>query len=157
MSTHYTNELICDLPQNMFDATHHMFRVSEDGPSDFNIVISRSKAEKDDCLEDFGSKLIEEMKKTLPKCIINSNGNMKVADQDAFWFICSTVYEGRRIFQAHVIFFHNKENGVREAIQVSATSLGKFSAEGKQTFENFLASIKFRSKEIDNAISSKNR
>lgn len=144
MTIHYTNELIFDLPDPLIDTTQHVFSLSKDGPSEFNVVISQCDVEKDENLQGFGDKLLKDMKNTLPKFQILSQGNMEIADQEAIWFIYTMVHEGRRFYQTNANFIFENETGTRKVIQVAATSMGKFTEDWKQKFEDFLASIKFR-------------
>lgn len=144
MAIHYTNELIFDLPAPLIDVTTHIYGLSEDGPSEFNIVINRCSIEKDETLESYGSKLLEDMKNTIPKFHFLSQGNMEIANQNAIWFIYTMVHEGKRYYQTNVNFLHEKAPGVHQVIQVAATSAGKFTDDRKKKFEDLLDSIKFR-------------
>lgn len=144
MPLHYTNELIFDLPEPLIDMTHHIFSLTEEGPSEFNLVINQHKVDQDESLQSYGSKLTEEMKKTLPNYQLLSHGSTVVAGQDALWLIYSWVQQGQRLHQAQVNFFYERKPGNRQVIQITATALGKFTDEWKQTFETFLAGVKLR-------------
>jgi hypothetical protein len=144
MPLHYTNELIFDLPEPLIDMTHHIFSLTEEGPSEFNIVINQHKIDKDESLQGHGSKLTAEMEKSLPHYQLHARGNMKVAGQDALWLIYSWAQHGQKLHQVQVNFFYDKEPGQRQVIQITATTLGSFSDEWKQAFETFLASVKLR-------------
>lgn len=144
MPRHYTNELIFDLPEPLIDVTHHIFSLTEEGPSEFNLVINHHAIEQDESLQNYGSKLTAEMEKSLPQYQLHASGSMKVADQDAIWLIYSWVQHSQNLHQAQVNFFLDKEHGKRQVIQITATTLGGFSDKWKQTFETFLAGVKLR-------------
>jgi hypothetical protein len=144
MSLHYTNELVFDLPEPLIDKTHHIFTLTEEGPSEFNLVINHHAIEQDESLQSYGSKLSAEMEKSLPQYQLQSSGDMKVADQDALWLIYSWVQHNQKLHQAQANFFLDKGPGKRQLIQITATTLGGFTDEWKRTFETFLASVKPR-------------
>jgi hypothetical protein len=144
MPQHYTNELIFDLPEPLIDVTHHIFSMSEEGPSEFNLVINQHAIEQDESLQNYGSKLTAEMEKNLPHFQLHASGSMKVAGQDALWLIYSWVQNNQKLHQAQANFFLNKGPGKRKVIQITATTLGRFTDEWKQTFETFLAGVKLR-------------
>lgn len=144
MPLHCTNELIFDLPEPLIDVTHHIFSLTEEGPSEFNLVINHHAIEQDESLQNFGSKLTAEMQKSLPQYQLHASGSMKVADQDALWLIYSWVQHSQKLHQAQANFFLDKGHGKRQVIQITATTLGGFSDEWKQTFETFLAGVKLR-------------
>lgn len=144
MPRHYTNELIFDLPEPLIDKTHHIFSLEEEGPSEFNLVINHHAIEQDESPQGYGSRLMAEMEKSLPRYQLHASGSMKIADQDALWLIYSWVQNNQKLHQAQANFFLDKGPGKRQVIQITATTLGKFSDEWKQTFETFLSSIKLR-------------
>ncbi|MDD3294758.1 MAG: DcrB-related protein [Geobacteraceae bacterium] len=144
MPQHYTNELIFDLPESLIDKTHHIFTLTEEGPSEFNLVINHHEIEQDESLQNYGSKLTAEMETSLPRYQLHASGDMKVAGQDALWPIYSWVQNNQKLHQAQVNFFLDKEQGKRQVIQITATTLGGFTDEWKQTFETFLSSVKLR-------------
>jgi len=148
MPQHYTNELVFDLPEPLTDMTHHIFSLTEEGPSEFNVVITHNKIEQEETLQSFGKKLVTEMKKILPHYQLYSSGSMTVAGQEALWLVYRWIQHGQKLYQAQVSFFQDKEPGQRQIIRITATSIGKFSDEWKQTFEAFLASIKLRQDQI---------
>jgi len=144
MPQHYTNELFFDLPEPLIDVTHHIFSLTEEGPSEFNLVINHHAIEQDESLQNYGGKLTAEMEKSLPQYQLHASGSMKVADQDALWLIYSWVQNNQKLHQAQANFFLDKSPGKRQVIQITATTLGRFTDEWKQTFETFLGSVKLR-------------
>lgn len=144
MPRHYTNELVFDLPDPLIDVTHHIFSLAEEGPSEFNLVINHHAIEQDESLQGYGSRLTAEMEKSLPQYQLHASGSMKVADQDALWLIYSWVQHNQKLHQAQANFFLEKDPGKRQVIQITATTLGRFTDEWKQTFETLLSSVKLR-------------
>jgi len=144
MPLHCTNELIFDLPEPLIDVTHHIFSLTEEGPSEFNLVINHHAIEQDESLQNYGSKLSAEMEKSLPHYRLHASGNMTVADQDAIWLIYSWVQHSQNLHQAQVNFFLDKGRGKRQVIQITATTIGGFSDKWKLTFETFLAGVTLR-------------
>jgi hypothetical protein len=148
MPQHYTNELIFDLPEQFIDTTHHIFSLTKDGPSEFNMVISQNDIEPDETLQSYGDKLKAELAKSLPNFEPQDFKDMEVADQDALWLAFSWNQQGQKLHQAQANFIYVKEPEKRQLIQITATSLDTFSDEWKQTFETFLASVKLRQEPV---------
>ena len=148
MAQHYTNELIFDLPDKLIDTTNHIFTLSKDGPSEFNLVISQNQIEPDETLKSYGDKLKAELAKSLPNFKPQAFGDTEVAGQPALWLTFSWNQQGQKLHQAQVSFIYAKEPKKRQLIQITATSLDKFSDKWKQTFETFLASVKLRQEPV---------
>jgi len=51
MAAYHTNELSFDLPEAIKDKTHHIFSLTDAGPSPFNLVISRHPIGDEETLE----------------------------------------------------------------------------------------------------------
>lgn len=154
MPQHYTNELIFDLPDQLIDTTHHIFSLSKDGPSEFNMVISQHQVGLEDQLQDYIKKQLDELRKALPDFELQSHGEMPVAGQNALWMVFSWIQQGRKLNQAQVCFLYDKGPEQRHLIQITATALNSFSTEWRQTFETFLASVKLRQEPVKQAITN---
>lgn len=144
MPLHYTNELTFDLPEPLIDVTHHIFSLTEEGPSEFTIVINHHTPDQDETLHSYGCRLTAEMEKNLPQYRLHASGQRKVAEQDALWLIYSWVQNDQFLQQAQVSFFLDNDSGNRHVVQITATALGTFTDEWKQRFEAFLATVKKR-------------
>ena len=51
MATFHTNEFVCSLPSELKDRTLNVFALRDDGPSEFNIVVSRDELDASETIE----------------------------------------------------------------------------------------------------------
>jgi len=51
MGTYHTNEFICSLPAELKDRTINVFALRDDGPSEWNLVVSRDELEPNESVE----------------------------------------------------------------------------------------------------------
>lgn len=144
MAVHYTNELIFDLPDNLIDMTNHLFRDTEEGPSEFNLVVSKDKIDPEETLQNYRERLLADMENNFIQLQFEKDEIMQVAGQEAFLLMYSLNYQGQLLSQAVVNFICDKEDGARQVIQIGATSPGKFTDEWKQAFGRIIADTKLR-------------
>lgn len=56
MGTFHTNEFVCSLPPELKDRTLNVFALRDDGPSEFNIVVSRDELDASETIESYISR-----------------------------------------------------------------------------------------------------
>ncbi len=144
MTLYYTNELVFDLPDQLKDKTFHIFSLSDDGPSEFNLVISRSGIDQDESLESYGIRLKAEMEKALPKFQSISSGVIVVAGISCWGMDYRWLNEGQWLHQRQANLFHQHAPGQRQVVQITATALGEFTQHWKDVFSSVLGSIRLR-------------
>lgn len=147
MANYHTNELIFDLPEILKDKTHHIFTVSEEGPSPFNLVISKLDVGLEDTLESYGARLAAEVAKALPNFQLIGSGLIMVAGQPSWGLEYRWQNQGQWLHQRQASLFQYPEPGRKQAIQVTATVAGEFTDEWKQMLSLILGSIRLRQSE----------
>ncbi|MCX7111602.1 MAG: DcrB-related protein [Candidatus Methylumidiphilus sp.] len=144
MPTYYTNELIFDLPEGLKDKTYHIFSISEDGPSEFNLVISRNPISNEETLESYGRRLKTEMEKALPNFKSHGCGIILVAGMPCWGLEYSWQNQAQWLHQRQVNLFHEVKSGQRQVLQITATVVGEFTQHWKDTFASVLGSLRMR-------------
>ncbi len=144
MALYYTNELTFDLPEPLIDKTHHIFSLTQEGPSEFNLVISRHPIKQGETLPSYGDRLVTEMEKTLPQFELLAKNDIIVAKHSALKLSYSWVQQGQVLHQIQVSFFYCPIPSQQQIIQITATTLNKFSNEWEQTFVKLLDSVRLR-------------
>jgi len=64
---HRTDAIEFALPLELKDKTAHVFALSDDGPSEFNVVVSHAAASASDTLNGMAERLINDLERALPK------------------------------------------------------------------------------------------
>jgi len=144
MPIHHTNELIFDIPDEFIDKTSHIFSLSHDGPSEFNIVITHHPIGLNETLQTYANQMITELKKALPQFQLISNDTEVIAEQPALKIVYSWFQENQTLYQIQVSFFSVDHLDKRQVIQITATSLNMLSEKWDKVFANILNSIKLR-------------
>jgi hypothetical protein len=144
MTTYFTNELSFDLPEALKDKTHHIFSLTDDGPSPFNLVISRHPIGDEDTLESYGRRLTAELQQALPKFDLIGTSTILVAGQTGWGLEYRWLNQGQWLHQRQATLFHQADSGARLAVQFTATVPGDFSDRWKQEFAAILGSIRLR-------------
>jgi hypothetical protein len=144
MPTHITNELTFDLPDVLKDKTHHIFSVTDEGPSAFSVVISKSAVGDEETLQSYGERLAAELKRSLPRFESISARAILISDQPAWGLEYRWLNQGQWLHQRQANLFHVPESGRKQMIQITATVAGQFTDEWKRVFATLLGSIRMR-------------
>lgn len=144
MATYHTNELMFELPANLKDKTHHIFSLTDEGPSPFSLVISRHPIGEEETLESYGQRLASELGQSLPRFELIGSRLIFVAGRSSWGLEYRWLNQGQWLHQRQAILFHQVKAGERLAVQVTATVAGEFSERWKQAFTAILGSIQLR-------------
>jgi hypothetical protein len=144
MATYYTNELVFDLPDELKDKTHHIFSLVDEGPSEFNVVISRHPVGDTETLESYGCRLQTEMEKALPHFKLLGSHTIIVAGILGWGLEYRWMNQGQWLHQRQVSLLHQLTPGQRQVVQVTATATGEFTTAWKERFTSLLGSIRLR-------------
>lgn len=144
-----TNELSFVLPPGLKDKTHHVFTITDSGPSPFTLVISHSPIEAEDTLEEISKRLLLELGRSLQQFrAIQQPAAVEVAGQHGCRLEYSWMQQGVRMQQKQVCLLHEIP-GKRQLIQIAGTS----SVQGDQgldwalRFEQIVATVNLRQPE----------
>jgi len=142
MALYQTNELIFDLPDSLKDKTHHIFSLTDDGPSPFTLVISRHSVAVDETLNAYGDRLIGEMRKALPAFELQDRTLTLVAGEPALRLAYHWGQNGQKLHQIQVTVFRIAALNRKQAIQFTATGHDDISPDWQSSFAQIVASIR---------------
>ncbi|AVR97163.1 hypothetical protein C9I28_17080 [Pseudoduganella armeniaca] len=142
---YHANHATFELPAQLKDKTMHMFTLRDDGPSEFNVVISHADVKPEERLEEFGDRLAMELTRALPRFQLKAMTERQVDGTPALELVYSWRNEAGTMHQRQVItLVAGSKPGTREALLIAATCLSAFSDEWNAAFEAIVDSIKLR-------------
>lgn len=144
MVMYYTNEFIFELPEILKDKTNHIFSITDDGPSPFNLVISRNPIDKEQTLQTYGLRLRSELEKALPNFQLSKEGVMIIAGNQTWGLDYRWLNQGQWLHQRQISFFHEANPNQRQIIQITGTAVGQFTEQWVEVFSGILGSIRLR-------------
>ncbi|RJF99469.1 DcrB-related protein [Noviherbaspirillum saxi] len=145
MNQHQINEATFTLPTELKDKTVHMFVTSEDGPNEFNVVISRANLEAEEHLEHFKDRLVAELERALPIFELTGSIDRTLSDIPAIEIIYRWNNDGIRMHQRQVITASTQgDTDAVQALMIAATCPKPFSDHWNQVFDDLLDSIRLR-------------
>lgn len=140
-----SNHATFELPAQLKDKTMHMFTLSDDGPSDFSMVISHADTQPGEQLEDFGARLVSEMGRALPRFQLRHMKDCVLDASPATELAYSWRNDGNFMHQRQVVCLVQGAVGDSvQAIMIAATCLKPFTDEWNAAFDAVLASFKLR-------------
>jgi hypothetical protein len=146
---YHTNEISFDLPPGLKDKTHHVFTITDNGPSPFTLVISQSSIEAEDTLDAIAKRLVLELGRSLQQFrSIRQAEPIEVAGQQGCMLEYSWVQQGVKMQQKQVCLLRESVER-RQLIQIAATSTnqGSQGLAWALRFEQILATVQFRQPE----------
>ncbi|WP_052135325.1 DcrB-related protein [Collimonas arenae] len=141
-----TNELSFTLPPGLKDKTHHVFTITDSGPSPFTLVISHSPIAPEDTLETISKRLVLELGRSLQQFrTIQEPVAVEVAGQHGCRLEYSWMQQGVKMQQKQVCLLHEIP-GKRQLIQVAGTSSaqGEHGLDWALRFEQIVATVQLR-------------
>jgi hypothetical protein len=144
---HQTNELSFDRPDWLLDRTHHMFAVSAQGASPFNVVMSRSAIE-DETLDEMADRILRDLGQALDAFAAGPRETATVAGVPARILQFQWKQNGQRLYQRQAVLVKEGPNG-RTLHQIAATASEDARQRHVAGFNDILASLRFRGAEGD--------
>lgn len=144
---HHTNELSFERPDWLIDRTHHMFAVSTDGPSPFNIVLSRTPLGAE-TLDEMVDRILKELAARLDGFAPGTRETATVAGVPARVLVFQWDQGGQRLYQRQAVLVREGPGG-RALHQIAATASGDARQAHVAGFADLLASLRFRGDEGD--------
>jgi len=142
---YHANHATFELPAQLKDKTMHMFTLRDDGPSEFNVVVSHADVQPEERLEEFGDRLTKELTRALPRFQLRAQSERKVDGAPALELAYSWRNEAGTMHQRQVIVLvEGAKPGTIEAMLIAATCLSAFSDEWNAAFDGIVDSIKLR-------------
>lgn len=144
---HHTNDLSFERPDWLVDRTHHLLSVSEEGPSAFNIVLSRTPVERE-TLDEIADRIATELAATIEGFVAGPRQNATVAGRPALILQCEWTQNGQHLYQRQAVLIADTPEG-RVLHQITATASGDAKQRHTAAFPAVLASLRLRGDEGD--------
>lgn len=141
MAIHHANEFIVALPEQLKDRTIQMFTISEDGPSDFNIVVSRERARVGETLDRFAERLTTALISQMPMFRVLRKEPAQLDNQPAITMDYTWLSREGPMFQRQVIFYVRASNMM---IAITGTCRERQAAKWEPLYKEFLANMRLR-------------
>ena len=142
---YHANHATFELPAQLKDKTMHMFTLRDDGPSEFNVVVSHADVKPEEQLDQFGERLTKELTRALPRFQLKAMTERLVDGAPALELAYSWRNEAGFMHQRQVItLVQGGKPGTTEALLIAATCLREFSEEWNAAFDAIVDSIKLR-------------
>jgi hypothetical protein len=117
----------------------------DDGPSEFNVVVSHADVKPEEQLDQFGDRLVKELTRALPRFQLKAMTARTVDGAPALELAYGWRNEAGFMHQRQVItLVQGSTPGTIEAMLIAATCLREFSDEWSAAFDAIVASIKLR-------------
>lgn len=141
MSIFHGNEFLISLPEVLKDKTVNVFALSDDGPSDFSVVISRERPQAGETLERFTERVTAALISRLPLFHVEKREVIRVDGQPAILLDYTWQSKEGKTFQ-RLVTVPAKAQGVM--LLLTATTREKLGARWEALFEEFLAGFRLR-------------
>ena len=143
MSEYQMNDAVIQLPAHFKDKTIHLFTVDEtgSGSSGFTFVVSRAPMEPDDTVDTFVTRLVSEMRKSLPRFELKHLENREIDGETAREIDYRWVSEGAPLHQRQTVVMSPKAGRERVAISFIGTCPKSFTEDKSKEYKNLLASV----------------
>ena len=143
MSEYQMNDAVIQLPAHFKDKTIHLFTVDEtgSGSSGFTFVVSRAPMEPDDTVDTFVTRLVSEMRKSLPRFELKHLENREIDGETAREIDYRWVSEGAPLHQRQTVVMSPKAGRERVAISFIGTCPKSFTDDKSKEYKNLLASV----------------
>ena len=141
MPKYEMNDAAIDLPANFTDKTMHLFTVDAAGSSSFTFVVSRAPMEKDDTVDTFVTRLVSEMRKTLPRFELKHLGVREVDGETAREVDYQWVSEGSLLHQRQTVVMSPVPGEQRMAISFIGTCPKSFTVERRAEYDTLIGSV----------------
>ena len=144
---HQTNELSFERPEWLLDQTHHLFTVTPQGPSPFNVVLSRSAID-DETLDEVTDRIVRDLGSVLEGFAAKSREALVVGGEPARILQFEWLQNGQRLYQRQAVVVRDGPEG-RVLHQIAATASEDARQRHVAGFAQLLASLEFRGSEHD--------
>jgi hypothetical protein len=142
---YHANHATFALPPQLKDKTMHMFTLRDDGPSEFNVVVSHADVQPGESLAQFGDRLAQELTRALPGFQMKAMSGRSVDGAPALELAYRWRNEAGVMHQRQVVtLVQGGKPGTIEAMLVAATCLREFSDAWNATFDALVDSIRLR-------------
>jgi hypothetical protein len=139
------NNISFELPEFLKDKSVFMFSIVDDGPSDFNLVITRAPLNGNDDLNTYTARQVVELSSKLTSFKVLRQQDILVKETPAMFLDYTWASNIGPVQQYQVSFAATNPLGkVREVVMFTATCKGQFTPQWNETFRNVISSLKIQ-------------
>jgi len=139
---YHTNELKLDLPPELKDKSVHVFSLTDDGPSEFSLVITRTPLPTGDDLAGYVTRQLKQMMENLPGFKLLQQSEAKIDGRSARQTDYSWQADDGSMYQRQVaVITARTDQGGDQVVMLTATCLSAFAEKWSQVFEHILSSV----------------
>jgi hypothetical protein len=135
------NDASLDLPEQFKDGTMHLFTVERNGANAFTFVVSRADMEASDTVDTFAQKLVQQMRKTLPRFELKSLRAKEIDGETAREVDYVWVSQGTPLHQRQTVVMAPGADAQRRAISFIGTCPNGFTQEWTDQYAKIIASV----------------
>ena len=137
-----TNELTFNLPDGLLDRTVNIFALSDDGPGEFGLVVSRVPLKGGQTLRSYAVTQVAEMRNRMPAFVLIHELEGTVRGQPAMSLEFTWKSEAVTLHQRQVSFVVAATGGP-VVMMITGTCRDRFSPKWTQAFEAAIESVQF--------------
>ena len=140
MPRYQMNDAVIDLPAHFADKTMHLFTSDASDNSSFTFVVSRAPIENDDTVDTFVTRLVSEMRKTLPRFQLKQLGISEIDGETAREVDYQWLSEGTPLHQRQTVVISPMPGEPRMAISFIGTCPKSFTTKGREEYDSLIKS-----------------
>ncbi|MEW6342936.1 MAG: DcrB-related protein [Pseudomonadota bacterium] len=145
------NDAAIELPANFKDNTMHVFTTGEPGSDSFTLVVSRSPMERGDTVDTFATRLVSEMRKTLPRFKLNGLHAREVDGEAAREIDYEWVSDGTLLHQRQTVVISPMRGEIPIAIGFIGTCPKGFTSQRASEYDDMVASTVLKRRQSEPA------
>lgn len=143
MSSYQMNDASIDLPEQFKDGTMHLFTVERNGINAFTFVVSRADMDESDTVDTFAHKLVQQMRKTLPRFELKNLRAREVDGDTAREIDYIWASQGTPLHQRQTVVMARGASGTTpRAISFIGTCPNGFTPEWAEEYQKLVGSVK---------------
>lgn len=142
------DEITLAVPPALLDKTVNVFVMSESGPSAFNLVVSRAKAEPEGPVESFAGHMVVELRKALPKFDFKSQKAVRVGPGsqgvDGIQMEYTWLNQGVTTHQRQTLVLVEGHEGVPQLLMITGTCPQPFDAKWSAAYDGVITGSRIK-------------
>lgn len=136
-----------DLGDALKDKTMNVFTLTDDGPSEYNLVITRAPLKAGETLTEFSNRMVDELRRALPKFQLRQQDAKTVDGEPAVELHYGWVNNGISMSQRQTtVFVSNPGDEFPCALMIAGTCQDQFTDAWNQSYDQTISSVKLRHK-----------
>jgi len=141
MSVFQANEFLANLPDALKDKTINMFTLTDEGPSEFSLVVSRDRWKNDD-LDVYVDRQIAGLSPRMPLFKVTKRERLVVDKHPALLMDCTWQSPQGKLFQRQVTVYFKPTSHM---LLITGSSKDPIKPKWEALFNEFIASFRMRS------------